>query len=122
VTYRLCQSGPPGRRHHRLRDANPINSGAATYQAVRFSEVYRTLKVDRLAILAASAAAPANAAPSNEIPSTSQCLGEGRKNRRRATVDRSPPFDPDFRKRSSAPPLAQYYGRDVRAKPSLSTT
>ncbi len=97
---------------------NPLAEMPPRYQPSDFPKVDRTLKGDRLVIVAPESPAPANAAPSNEDPSTSNSSVRGAKTVALPSVEHVP-LDPELAEALSAPPLAQYDGSSLPEGHSL---
>jgi spore germination cell wall hydrolase CwlJ-like protein len=88
---------------------NPIVQAPPRYHASDFPRVDRTLKGDRLVVVAPETVAPvpAGAAPTEQDPSTSNASVMGAKTAA-ALPSASAKLDPELAEALSAPPLAQY--------------
>ena len=92
------EGGTPGITRNRLTQSPP------RYRASDFPKVNRTLKGDRLAIVAPVApAAPVETSPQDPATSNASVMGE-----KTATAAPSEPLDPELVEALKAPPLPQY--------------
>jgi spore germination cell wall hydrolase CwlJ-like protein len=109
ATYRLTSLDNQGIDITGSVTRNPLAETPPRYRPSDFPKVDRTLKGDRLVIVAPESPAPASAAPSNEDPSTSNSSVMGAKTAALPSVEHIP-LDPELAEALSAPPLAQYDG------------
>jgi hypothetical protein len=82
---------------------NPLMKSPPRYQAADFPQVNRTLKGDRLAIVAPEEVKPESVEPSLDDPSTSIPVIRGEK-----TAAAPAPLDSELTDALNAPPLSQY--------------
>jgi spore germination cell wall hydrolase CwlJ-like protein len=82
---------------------NPLMKSPPRYQAADFPQVNRTLKGDRLAIVAPEEVKPESVEPSLDDPSTSIPVIRGEK-----TAAAPAPLDSELADALNAPPLSQY--------------